>query len=66
MFSGMPISLVCYHCSYCMSALAQRAYSVGKERLIRRRINHGACEEKAVKNTRVDSLSDYSDGCFFF
>lgn len=34
---------------------------MGKERLIRKRINHGTCEKKAVKNTRVDSLSDYSE-----
>lgn len=45
--------------------LAQRACSVGKEKLIRKRINHGACEKKAVKNTRVDSLCDYSEGFFF-
>lgn len=37
---------------------------MGKERLIRKRINHGACEKKAVKHTRVDSFSDYSDGVF--
>lgn len=64
MFSSMPISLVFYHCSYCMSALAQRAYSVGKERLTRKRINHGGCDKKAVKHIRVDSLSDYSDEVF--
>lgn len=38
---------------------------MGKKRLIRRRINHGACEKKAVKHTGVGSLSDYSDGFFF-
>lgn len=37
---------------------------MGKKRLIRRRINHGACEKKAVKHTGVGSLSDYSDGFF--
>lgn len=37
---------------------------MGEERLFRKRINHGACEKKAIKHTGVDSLSDYSDEVF--